>query len=73
MFSPQGGLFQSDHADDNDVQTISHRCEVLSLCDYEKKLNRHSARPAHLHGVYYQAGVYDPKNLQIKLEKGVAG
>ncbi|KAK3920839.1 Protein winged eye [Frankliniella fusca] len=66
-----GGLFQSDHADDNDVQTISHRCEVLPLSEYEKKANHHTARPIHLHDVYYLAGSYDPKNIQIKLEKGV--
>ncbi|XP_052126700.1 trinucleotide repeat-containing gene 18 protein isoform X2 [Frankliniella occidentalis] len=68
-----GGLFQSDHADDNDVQTISHRCEVLPLSEYEKKVNHHTAHLVHLQDVYYLAGSYDPKNIQIKLEKGVVG
>merc|ERR1719412_2926313 len=28
---PKGALFESNHYDENDVQTISHRCDVLSL------------------------------------------
>ena len=31
---PQGGLFSSPHTDENDVQTIVHKCNVLPLKEY---------------------------------------
>ncbi|KAF5296495.1 hypothetical protein FQR65_LT01484 [Abscondita terminalis] len=33
-----GALFESPHVDENDVQTISHKCEVLPLKEYREKL-----------------------------------
>ena len=33
FFLLQGALFESNHYDENDVQTISHRCDVQT---YEK-------------------------------------
>jgi hypothetical protein len=35
---PKGGLYLSEHGDENDVQTISHRCDVLSFADYMKRI-----------------------------------
>ena len=32
----QGALFESNHYDENDVQTISHRCDVLSLENFKE-------------------------------------
>ena len=30
----------SDHGDENDVQTISHRCDVLSFARYAKRVKQ---------------------------------
>ena len=37
---PKGGLYLSDHGDENDVQTISHRCDVLSFARYAKRVKQ---------------------------------
>nr|XP_032817107.1 trinucleotide repeat-containing gene 18 protein-like [Petromyzon marinus] len=52
-------LYQSEHADENDVQTISHRCQVVSLCQYEQ-MTRGSKRHQRDDDLYYLAGSYDP-------------
>ncbi|XP_072042913.1 LOW QUALITY PROTEIN: uncharacterized protein [Amphiura filiformis] len=54
-------LYQSPHVDENDVQTISHKCEVLSQADFKlytvgKKLKLQVDES----DVYYLAGTYDP-------------
>ena len=35
----QGALFESNHRDTNDLQTISYKCQVLTLTEYRAKLN----------------------------------
>lgn len=67
----QGGLFQSPHADENDVQTISHKCKVLPLDTYVQK---YGTDPGQYGSVYedndtfYLAGYYDPTAIKLKLE-----
>ncbi|KAL1116151.1 hypothetical protein AAG570_005646 [Ranatra chinensis] len=69
-----GALFESPHNDENDVQTISHKCEVLSLEEYKERLVE---CPQLLETVYdnndtyYLAGYYDPTNLTLRLEQGI--
>lgn len=56
-------LYQSLHIDENDVQTISHKCEVLSTTDF--KLYEAGKKPklnCDESDVYYLAGNYDPTN-----------
>ncbi|XP_002738509.1 uncharacterized protein LOC100369237 [Saccoglossus kowalevskii] len=66
-------LYQSPHVDENDVQTISHRCEVLSFEDYQERTvttNGNSTTTTSTKDksksnvdnddVYYLAGTYDP-------------
>ncbi|XP_074647590.1 uncharacterized protein LOC141903377 [Tubulanus polymorphus] len=56
LTDPDDALFESPHGDDNDVQTISHRCEVLSYKEYRKR----AVSDADMTDVYYLAGYYDP-------------
>ena len=49
----QGALFESSHYDENDVQTISHKCEVVDF-------NQLREAEAEEEMVYYLAGQYDP-------------
>lgn len=70
----QGGLFQSPHADENDVQTISHKCRVQPFDEY---LQQFGADPARYSSVYdnndtfYSAGYYDPTAQSLKLDTGI--
>lgn len=64
---PQGALFEACHFDENDIQTISHRCQVLPLTDYQLKLAE-THDPTDL---YYLAGEYDHINRKIQFEPGV--
>ncbi|KAK6643336.1 hypothetical protein RUM43_004841 [Polyplax serrata] len=69
-----GGLFESPHVDENDVQTISHKCEVLPLKEYTAKLGNSPHRYETIYDnndIYYLAGYYDPTNTTLKMEPGV--
>ena len=74
IFSLQGALFSSIHEDKNDVQTISHKCSVVSLSEYRERLKK---EPERVHNVYqsndlyYLAGQYDPKTTTVTFEDGV--
>ena len=74
MFKLQGGLFQSDHSDENDVQTISHKCNVLPLDQY---MNKYGPDPSKYETVYdnndtfYLAGNYKPTSFKLKLENHI--
>ncbi|GAB0099240.1 Protein winged eye [Sergentomyia squamirostris] len=69
-----GALFESPHEDENDVQTISHKCEVLSISGFNKKFG---SDPKHYHSIYdnndtyYLAGYYDPTALTIKMQPDI--
>ncbi|XP_046399706.1 mucin-12 [Ischnura elegans] len=77
-----GALFQSPHIDENDVQTISHKCEVLAFGDYRKRMGdggtgdeMEPSRYASVYDnndVYYLAGHYDPTNAVLTMEADIA-
>lgn len=67
-------MFESPHVDENDVQTISHKCEVLPLKDYTEKLGDDPQRYATIYDnndIYYLAGYYDPTSTTLKMEPGI--
>ena len=70
VFFKQGALFQSPHIDENDVQTISHKCEVLSYTEY-RKTQRPDSHVTKETDVYYLAGTYEPTIGLLKFEKDV--
>ncbi|XP_053671243.1 protein winged eye [Anopheles nili] len=66
-----GALFQSPHEDENDVQTISHKCEVLSLPEYTAKFGTEPKQYSSIYDnndTYYLAGYYDPTVKTIKMQ-----
>ncbi|KAL4240920.1 heterochromatin assembly [Mactra antiquata] len=65
----KGALFRSDHEDENDVQTISHKCEVLPYNEYRRRIDVISHEDTD--DVYYLAGSYEPTVGHIKFEPGV--
>ncbi|XP_043290025.1 uncharacterized protein wge isoform X4 [Venturia canescens] len=69
-----GALFESPHMDENDVQTISHKCEVLKLADYTKKLGKEPHRYLTIYDnndIYYLAGYYDPTTYLLNMQPDV--
>jgi len=56
----QGALFESSHYDENDVQTISHKCEVVEHAELEERRARGARTEVEEEQVYYLAGQYDP-------------
>lgn len=68
-FSFQGALFQSPHFDENDVQTISHKCEVLSWSEYQQQTASENVEDNN--DTYFLAGTYDPIMGTLILEPGV--
>lgn len=69
-----GALFESPHIDENDVQTISHKCEVLPLAKYVDTLGNDPQRFATIYDnndIYYLAGYYDPTTLTLKFEGNI--
>jgi len=70
----QGALYQSSHEDENDVQTISHRCEVLSYTEYQRRRQQQQQPADHRpsNRIYYLAGTYEPIAGRIAYERDVA-
>ncbi|KAK3528870.1 hypothetical protein QTP70_011747 [Hemibagrus guttatus] len=64
-------LYQSCHEDENDVQTISHKCLVVSRGEYEH-LNRLRKPNNNSQDLYYLAGTYDPTSGQLVTAEGVS-
>lgn len=69
---PKGALFESPHGDENDVQTISHKCQVLTYREYTRRAAE-ATRKGHTldQNTYYQAGFYDPTIGMQRLEPDV--
>uniref|UniRef100_A0A336LME2 CSON001304 protein n=1 Tax=Culicoides sonorensis TaxID=179676 RepID=A0A336LME2_CULSO len=69
-----GALFESPHEDENDVQTISHKCEVLSIQSYTTKFGNNPKKYKLIYDnndTYYKAGFYDPTTRKIKMQDGI--
>ncbi|XP_026201269.1 BAH and coiled-coil domain-containing protein 1 isoform X2 [Anabas testudineus] len=64
-------LYQSCHEDENDVQTISHKCQVVSREEYEC-LTRNQKPNSTSSDLYYLAGTYDPTTGQLVTTEGVS-
>jgi len=75
----QGALFESPHIDENDVQTIAKKCEVLPYEEYKEKYGAISGtnktgkgssghKKSHMKGIYYLAGYYDPYTFKLKMK-----
>ncbi|KPP68757.1 BAH and coiled-coil domain-containing protein 1-like, partial [Scleropages formosus] len=63
-------LYQSSHEDENDVQTISHKCQVVSREEYERLIRGRKPAGAN-HDLYYLAGTYDPTSGQLVTAEGL--
>ncbi|KAH8414549.1 hypothetical protein KR215_008568 [Drosophila sulfurigaster] len=69
-----GALFESPHEDENDVQTISHRCEVLQFVSYVDKFGADSKQYQTIYDnndTYYLAGHYNPRLQVLKLQDDI--
>lgn len=66
---PQRALYQSSHVDENDVQTVSHKCLVVGLEQYEQMLKTKKHQDSE--GLYYLAGTYEPTTGMIFSTDGV--
>ena len=74
-------MYESPHTDENDVQTISHKCEVLSYTQFcTHRMQAARQKPAQTASnftnaketdVYYLAGTYEPTIGLIKIEPDV--
>lgn len=63
-------LYQSCHEDENDVQTISHKCQVVTREEYERLTHNRKA-DGNYHDLYYLAGTYDPSSSQLLTADGM--
>ncbi|XP_050958308.1 BAH and coiled-coil domain-containing protein 1 isoform X1 [Labeo rohita] len=64
-------LYQSCHEDENNVQTISHKCQVVTREEYER-LTRNKKADGSYHDLYYLAGTYDPTSGQLLTADGMS-
>lgn len=69
LLCPQRALYQSSHVDENDVQTVSHKCLVVGLEQYEQMLKTKKYQDSE--GLYYLAGTYEPTTGMIFSTDGV--
>ena len=66
----EGALFSSSHCDENDIQTISHKCQVLKYADFTNLVDREGV-DMDSNDTYYLAGEYDPVEGTIVFVPGV--
>lgn len=72
MFNPKGALFESSHFDVNDVQTISHKCQVISWTEYQDKRRENpSITSDDPPNVYYLAGKYEALKGHVDMDPTV--
>ncbi|KAK5850621.1 hypothetical protein PBY51_001484 [Eleginops maclovinus] len=67
----KNALYQSSHEDENDVQTISHRCQVVSRVEYDH-LARDRKPGSAANDFFYLAGTYEPTTGQLISADGMA-
>lgn len=65
----KNALYQSCHEDENDVQTISHKCQVVGREQYEQMMR--SRKYQDRQDLYYLAGTYDPTTGRLVTADGV--
>lgn len=64
----KNALYQSSHEDENDVQTISHRCQVVNRAEYDHLMRE---RKPGANDLFYLAGTYEPTTGQLVGVDGV--
>ncbi|XP_054618234.1 BAH and coiled-coil domain-containing protein 1 isoform X2 [Dunckerocampus dactyliophorus] len=67
----KNALYQSSHEDENDVQTISHRCQVVSRAEYDHMIRDHKSGTTG-NDLFYLAGTYEPTTGQLIGADGMA-
>ncbi|XP_031147134.1 BAH and coiled-coil domain-containing protein 1 isoform X2 [Sander lucioperca] len=67
----KNALYQSSHEDENDVQTISHRCQVVSRAEYDHLMCERKPGSA-ADDLFYLAGTYEPTTGQLISADGMA-
>ncbi|XP_042363275.1 BAH and coiled-coil domain-containing protein 1 isoform X2 [Plectropomus leopardus] len=67
----KNALYQSSHEDENDVQTISHRCQVVSRAEYDHLMHEHKSGNT-ANDLFYLAGSYEPTTGQLISADGMA-
>ncbi|XP_051273696.1 BAH and coiled-coil domain-containing protein 1 isoform X1 [Dicentrarchus labrax] len=60
----KNALYQSSHEDENDVQTISHRCQVVSKAEYDHLVLERKPGST-VNDLFYLAGTYEPTTGQL--------
>uniref|UniRef100_A0A8C5P1V4 BAH domain and coiled-coil containing 1 n=1 Tax=Jaculus jaculus TaxID=51337 RepID=A0A8C5P1V4_JACJA len=65
----KNALYQSCHEDENDVQTISHKCQVVGREQYEQMTRNRKYQDRQ--DLYYLAGTYDPTTGRLVTADGV--
>ncbi|KAJ7315867.1 hypothetical protein JRQ81_002029 [Phrynocephalus forsythii] len=65
----KNALYQSCHEDENDVQTISHKCQVVEREHYEQLTRNKKYQDRQ--DLYYLAGSYDPTTGRLVTADGV--
>lgn len=71
----QGALFESPHIDENDVQTIKKKCDVIPYSEFKERIGRlpklsikNSPKSLKPKDLYYVAGYYDPYNYNLQMK-----
>ncbi|XP_011788684.1 PREDICTED: BAH and coiled-coil domain-containing protein 1 [Colobus angolensis palliatus] len=65
----KNALYQSCHEDENDVQTISHKCQVVAREQYEQMARSRKCQDRQ--DLYYLAGTYDPTTGRLVTADGM--
>ncbi|XP_053748247.1 LOW QUALITY PROTEIN: BAH and coiled-coil domain-containing protein 1 [Panthera pardus] len=66
----KNALYQSCHEDENDVQTISHKCQVVGREQYEQMTRSRKCQDQDRRDLYYLAGTYDPTTGRLVAADG---
>ncbi|CAG5124629.1 unnamed protein product, partial [Candidula unifasciata] len=73
LSDPKNALFESQHKDENDIQTIAYKCEVLPYAQFRKRTSQAAKNVEPLGAnVFYLAGCYDPSAKSITFYQGVS-
>ncbi|XP_068610506.1 BAH and coiled-coil domain-containing protein 1 [Brachionichthys hirsutus] len=67
----KNALYQSSHEDENDVQTISHRCQVISKTEHDHVTSERKSGNT-IDDLFYLAGTYEPTTGQLVNVDGMA-
>ncbi|KAH1016854.1 hypothetical protein HUJ04_008018 [Dendroctonus ponderosae] len=69
-----GALFESNHFDENEVQTISHKCDVVSLAEFKERIGDDESAYESVYEnneLYYLAGFYQASHRTIVMNRDI--